>query len=197
MTSIQGAGLSQVQAVYMGPEGKPWELAMGEQIHIDGFGSSMTLADRAGIGEGMAGVDLCCCTGAGLRFLVRFRGVRSMMGVDATEAMVEMGRRRTAAEGLSERISFTLADACASRLPDRCADFVWGEDAWCYVVDKEKLIAEAVEEELGIAVVEIEVPPVSDGMRASLRTRLEAVVETVLGRRRMDGAPGRARRGRE
>jgi SAM-dependent methyltransferase len=22
-------------------------------------------------------------------------------------------------------------------------DFVWGEDAWCYVVDKEKLIAEA------------------------------------------------------
>ena len=27
--------------------------------------------------------------------------------------------------------------------PAESADFVWGEDAWCYVVDKPKLIAEA------------------------------------------------------
>ncbi len=33
---------------------------------------------------------------------------------------------------------------CDSGLEDASADFVWGEDAWCYVVDKEKLISEAV-----------------------------------------------------
>jgi SAM-dependent methyltransferase len=36
-----------------------------------------------------------------------------------------------------------LADACQSGLPSSSADFVWGEDAWCYVTDKPKLIAEA------------------------------------------------------
>src|SRR5581483_2921898 len=30
-------------------------------------------------------------------------------------------------------------------LNDGSADFVWGEDAWCYVVDKPALVAEAVQ----------------------------------------------------
>jgi len=33
----------------------------------------MDLAEKAGIVSGMSGVDLCCCNGAGMRFLVRFR----------------------------------------------------------------------------------------------------------------------------
>ncbi|MBE7558573.1 methyltransferase domain-containing protein [bacterium] len=36
-----------------------------------------------------------------------------------------------------------LRDVCDSGLPDGCADFVWGEDAWCYVEDKGRLVAEA------------------------------------------------------
>jgi ubiquinone/menaquinone biosynthesis C-methylase UbiE len=91
----------------------------------------------------MSGVDLCCCNGAGMRFLVRFRNVARMQGVDATETVVECGRRRCEAEGLADRIAFTLADACQTGLPGGSADFVWGEDAWCYVVDKAKLIAES------------------------------------------------------
>jgi SAM-dependent methyltransferase len=67
-----------------------------------------------------------------------------MTGVDATGSIVERGRHRCREEGLEERIRFVLADACASGLPDGEADFVWGEDAWCYVSDKGKLIAEAV-----------------------------------------------------
>ena len=89
---------------------------MGEQIHIGGFVSSMDLAEQAGIGSGMSGVDLCCCNGAGMRFLVRFRGVAHMAGVDATETVLERGRGRTEQEGLSDRIEFVLADACDSGL---------------------------------------------------------------------------------
>jgi ubiquinone/menaquinone biosynthesis C-methylase UbiE len=141
--TIQNLGLKDVQDVYSGPEGDLWELVMGEQIHIGGFQSSMDLAERGRIGAGMQGVDLCCCTGAGMRFLVKFRGVESMRGVDATSKVVERGRQRCQATGLADRISFTLADVCATGLPTGSADFVWGEDAWCYVVDKPKLIAEA------------------------------------------------------
>jgi ubiquinone/menaquinone biosynthesis C-methylase UbiE len=143
MKSKSGIGLKEVQAVYGGAEGDLWELVMGQQIHVGGFKSSMDLAEKAGIGSGLSGVDLCCCNGAGMRFLVRFRGAAKMTGVDATPTVVDRGRRRCKAEGLEGKIQFVLADATASGLPSACADFVWGEDAWCYVVDKAKLIAEA------------------------------------------------------
>lgn len=117
---------------------------MGEQIHLGGLVSSTALADRAAIAAGSQGVDLCCCTGAGMRYLLKFRGVAQMTGVDATPRMMELGRQRCAAQGFTGRIQFVQADVCASGLPDAQADFVWGEDAWCYVADKPQLIAEAV-----------------------------------------------------
>jgi SAM-dependent methyltransferase len=143
MKTVSGIGLNEVQAVYSGAEGRLWELIMGEQIHIGGLASSMDLAETAGIGAGMQGVDLCCCTGAGMRFLVRFRDAARMTGVDATESIVSLGRQRCAQEKLDDKIEFVLADVCDSHLPDAFADFVWGEDAWCYVEDKDRLIAEA------------------------------------------------------
>lgn len=135
--------LDTVKAVYNGAEGDLWELIMGQQIHIGGFQSSMDLSARAGIAGAKQGVDLCCCNGAGMRFLARFCNVAKMTGVDATETVVTRGRERCAAEGLGERIGFVHADVTRSGLADGHADFVWGEDAWCYVVDKTKLIAEA------------------------------------------------------
>jgi SAM-dependent methyltransferase len=141
--AIPNVGLNEVTAVYNGQEGDLWELLMGQQIHIGGFKSSMELAEGAGIASGMHGVDLCCCNGAGMRFLVRFRDAASMTGVDATETVVNRGRKRCQEEGLDGRIRFVLGDVCNSGLPAGSADFVWGEDAWCYVTDKAKLIAEA------------------------------------------------------
>jgi ubiquinone/menaquinone biosynthesis C-methylase UbiE len=143
MKAINHIGLENVQAVYSGPEGDLWELVMGEQIHIGGLQSSMDLAQRAGVSAGLRGIDLCCCTGAGMRFLVKFCGAASMMGVDATAKVIERGRERCKSAGLDKQIDFTRADVCATGLPSASADFVWGEDAWCYVVDKPALIAEA------------------------------------------------------
>ncbi len=93
MKTMDNIGLKEVQAVYSGPEGQLWELIMGEQIHIGGFASSMDLAEKANIDSGMKGVDLCCCNGAGMRFLVRFQNVAQMHGVDATGTVIEQGRR--------------------------------------------------------------------------------------------------------
>lgn len=143
MKAIDGIGLKDVQAVYSGPEGDLWELVMGEQIHLGGLGSSLELAEKAGIGPGMTGIDLCCCNGAGMRFLVLFRNVDRMQGVDATETVIRRGKCRCEAAGVADRIGFTHADVCDTGLPSAQADFVWGEDAWCYVIDKNRLIAEA------------------------------------------------------
>ncbi len=81
MNSVNDICLADVQAVYSGPEGRLWELIMGEQIHIGGLVSSTDLAGRAGVGAGMSGIDLCCCNGAGMRFLVRMQDVVKMTGL--------------------------------------------------------------------------------------------------------------------
>lgn len=143
MKTAPGIHLQDVQAVYSGPERKLWELLMGEQIHLGGLQSSTELAERANIGQGQTGVDLCCASGAGMRFLVRFRQVARMTGVDATPAMLRLGRERCAAEGLSDRVEFVEGDVRATGLPPAQFDFAWGEDAWCYVEDKAGLVAEA------------------------------------------------------
>jgi SAM-dependent methyltransferase len=136
--------VAEVVSVYSSAQGDLFQLMFGQQIHIGGMKASIDLADRAGIGAGLSGVDLCCCNGADMRFLARFRNVASMIGVDVTEAIVERGRRLTREEGLDDKIRFILADACQSGLPSASADFIWSEDAWCYVPDKPRLIAEAV-----------------------------------------------------
>ena len=143
MKTLPGIGLSNVQQVYGGAEGDLWELIMGQQIHIGGFASSIDLAEKAGLREGLRGVDLCCCNGAGMRFLIRFRKAAHMAGVDATPAVLDRARERCAAEGMADRTSLVEADVCATGLPDESMDFVWGEDAWCYVADKPALIREA------------------------------------------------------
>jgi benzoyl-CoA reductase/2-hydroxyglutaryl-CoA dehydratase subunit BcrC/BadD/HgdB len=46
-----------------------------------------------------------------------------------------------------------------------------------------EVISEIVQEKFDIPVLEIEVPPVTDSMRPTIRTRLEALVETIKARR--------------
>lgn len=135
-------GLSDVQRVYSGPEAKLWELIMGEQIHAGGMMSSTELARSAGIRAGMKGVDLCCCLGAGMRFLAKNYQVH-MCGVDATDNVLAQARQRAKEEGLDGHLEFKAGDVTCIPYEDKTFDFVWGEDAWCYVVGKDKLVQEA------------------------------------------------------
>jgi len=143
MKSTQGIKLADVNALYAMWQWRIFELMMGQQLHVGGFRSSMELAELAGIAPGSRGVDLCCGSGASMRLLVRLRGIASMIGVEATDAVVERGKSACERDGLAESIRFVLADACFSGLPSGAADFVWSEDAWCYVADKERLVTEA------------------------------------------------------
>ncbi|MBU0518658.1 methyltransferase domain-containing protein [bacterium] len=134
--------LKNVNEVYDGPEGVLWELIMGEQIHVGGFKSSMMLAQNAGIQPGWRGLDLCSALGAGCRFLVKNFNV-SMCGLDGTQTMHAKAQARAQEEGLADRIEFKLGDVTEIPWVDNTFDFVWGEDAWCYVNDKARLISEA------------------------------------------------------
>ena len=80
MKSINGVGLAEVTSLYGSAQGDFMQLIFGQQIHIGGMKASIELAERAGIGSGLRGIDLCCCNGAGMRCLVRFRDVAFMIG---------------------------------------------------------------------------------------------------------------------
>lgn len=137
-----GAKLADVQGVYSGPEGDLWELIMGEQIHIGGLAQSKVLADLAGVSRGERVLDLCSALGAGLRFLARFYGARGY-GLDATRRMLDRAVARTAEDGLGDVIEYREGDVQQIPWPDGFFDVVWGEDAWCYVEDRRRMIAEA------------------------------------------------------
>lgn len=142
MKKLKHITLKNVQEVYSGPEGLLWELIMGEQIHAGGFKSSMILAKNAGIQAGWHGLDCCSALGAGCRFLVKNFAV-TMVGQDATPKMLKWAKERAEAEGLADKIKFVEGDLSLSiKAEDSVFDFVWGEDTWCYLVDKNKLIEE-------------------------------------------------------
>jgi SAM-dependent methyltransferase len=136
--------LADIQAIYDGAQAQLYELFMGHQIHIGGLESSLELADLAGVTRDQKGVELCCGTGASMRALVRLREVASMVGVETSRTAVERGRDACRAQALDDRIELKVGDATHTGLPEADADFVWSEDAWCYVLDKPALVAEAV-----------------------------------------------------
>lgn len=137
-----GMNLENVQEVYSGPEGELWELIMGEQIHVGGWAQSKILAEAAGIHRGQKVLDLCSALGAGLRFLERNYGIVGF-GLDGTPHMVDEAKRRTAEDGQSGAITYKVGDVEDIPWDDAAFDVVWGEDAWCYVEDKGKMISEA------------------------------------------------------
>ena len=144
MFTLKNAKTAAVQEVYSGAEGQLWELLMGEQIHIGGLVSSIDLASFGGVKGGAAAADLCCCSGAGMRFLLKLCGASHVSGVDFTAAQVALGKKRMAAAGIpSSQYKFYLGDAAAPHVKASSVDLVWGEDAWCYVADKPGLVAQA------------------------------------------------------
>jgi SAM-dependent methyltransferase len=143
MRSIEGVGVDDVAAAYGGSQADFYRLLFGELLHVGGMAASADLAKRGSVVAGMRGVDMCCGLGAAMRFLVRTLNVESMVGVDVTPRNVERGQERCRVEGLDGRVQLLLADATETGLPPASADFIWAEDAWCYVPDKAKLVAEA------------------------------------------------------
>jgi ubiquinone/menaquinone biosynthesis C-methylase UbiE len=96
----------------------------------------------AGIQKDDQVLDICSALGGPARHLATEFGCH-VTGIDATPAMVEEATRRAVAAGFHGQVTFRWGNALD--LPFRAASFdtVWGQDAWCYVTDKARLISEA------------------------------------------------------
>jgi ubiquinone/menaquinone biosynthesis C-methylase UbiE len=134
--------LKDVQQVYEGPVGVLWEMLMGEQIHVGGANETDILADKIGITKHNHVLDVCSALGGPARHLAKKFGCK-VTGLDATKKMYDEAVKRTEQERLSHLVSYKLADSLSMPFENQTFDVVWGQDAWCYVTDKKKLLSEA------------------------------------------------------
>jgi ubiquinone/menaquinone biosynthesis C-methylase UbiE len=134
--------LADVNSVYEGPVGILWEMLMGEQIHVGGEKETDILAEKIDLSDKHHVLDVCSALGGPARHLASKYGCK-VTGLDGTEKMVAEAKRRTSDAGLSDAISYKLGDAQEMPFPEETFDIVWGQDAWCYVESKERLIKEA------------------------------------------------------
>jgi ubiquinone/menaquinone biosynthesis C-methylase UbiE len=134
--------VGDVNEVYTGPVGILWEMLMGEQIHVGGDKETDILAQKAGITKDNVVLDICSALGGPARQLVKKYGCK-VTGLDATEKMINEAIKRTEKEGLTDSITYKLGNALDIPFKARSFDIVWGQDAWCYITDKDKLIQES------------------------------------------------------
>lgn len=134
--------IADISEAYAGPIGALWELVMGGEVHVGGAGETQRLAALAGIRAGDRLLDICSALGGPARHLASVYGCQ-VTGVDATAAMVAEAEARTEKAGLADRVSFRLGNALDLPFRGSTFDVVWGQDAWCYVTDKGRLISEA------------------------------------------------------
>jgi ubiquinone/menaquinone biosynthesis C-methylase UbiE len=134
-------GIENVNEVYDGPGGILWEMLMGEQIHVGGARETDILAEKAEVTANSHVLDVCSALGGPARHLASKYGCR-VTGLDATRRMVEEAVRRTEEAGLADKIEYKFGNALDMPFRANTFDVVWGQDAWCYITDKERLIRE-------------------------------------------------------
>jgi SAM-dependent methyltransferase len=142
MNNGRNISIGDISDAYTGAVGTLWEMVMGEEIHIGGSPATRELASMAGIGKESRVLDICSALGGPARHLAGEFGCM-VTGIDATVAMVEEATRRTARAVFNGRVTFRLGNALDLPFKKNSFDIVWGQDAWCYVTDKERLIHEA------------------------------------------------------
>ncbi len=133
--------VSDIQDVYDGPVGMLWELLMGEQIHVGGAEETDILAAKAGVSKASCILDVCSALGGPARHLAGAYGCR-VIGLDITGTMLKKSIERTHQTGLDHLVSFKQGNALDMPFKAQTFDIVWGQDAWCYVTDKDKLLQE-------------------------------------------------------
>ena len=136
--------VNDVSEVYAGPGGKLWELLMGEQIHVGGAEQTDILAKKIGLdkaGADLTLLDICSALGGPARHLAEKYGI-NVVGLDITPEIVEEAKKRTEGKPYANKIEYRLGSALDIPAHSNSFEVVWGQDAWCYIRDKNRLIEE-------------------------------------------------------
>ena len=114
-----------------------------DYLSIGGRTSTDSLAAEAGITASTHVLDVGSGLGGPALHLAESKGCR-VTGLDIVASNIRTANERAEARALDHRVDFQLGDAMAMPFEDGQFDVILGQDAWCHVPDKDKLIAECV-----------------------------------------------------
>ena len=134
--------VNDVSDIYSGPVGILWEMLMGEQIHVGGEKETDVLAKKVEIKKNDVVLDACCGLGGPARQLAKKYGC-TVFGLDTTHHMIDEAIKRTEIKPYAKLITYKLGNVLDIPFKAEKFDVVWGQDAWCYITDKDRLIKEA------------------------------------------------------
>ncbi len=130
-----------------------WQLLLGEELHYGVFytgdesleEATAELTDRMiaaeVLREGQSVLDVGCGTGTQACRLAERFGVR-VLGITTSEVGVRSARERAAAVGVSDLVSFRIADGMDNGLPDESFDRVWVLESSHLMRDRSAVVAE-------------------------------------------------------
>jgi len=112
-----------------------------DQDHFGGIEANDVLLERAGIRREHVVLDVCSGMGGPARYFAHRVGCR-VVGLDLTESRFAAARRLTQLVRLDHLVEFRHGDALAMPFDSASFDTVVGQEAWCHVPDKPRLVAE-------------------------------------------------------
>ncbi len=112
-----------------------------DQDHYGGVQANDILARAAGIESNHVLLDVCSGVGGPSRYLADRYGCQ-VIGLDFTESRYRSAQYLTRLVGLDHLVSFRHGNALAMPFGAAEFDVVIGQEAWCHVPDKARLIGE-------------------------------------------------------
>jgi sarcosine/dimethylglycine N-methyltransferase len=112
-----------------------------DQDHFGGLQANDVLAAKAGIGKEHHVLDVCSGMGGPARYLAHRIGCK-VTGIDYTESRHKGAIKLTEMVGLSDLVDFIYGNALEMPFADNSFDVVIGQEAWCHVPEKSRLIAQ-------------------------------------------------------
>ena len=112
-----------------------------DQDHFGGVEANDILARKAGIEREHHMLDVCSGMGGPARYLAHRIGCR-VTGLDLTRTRYDSALRLTRLAKLGHLVDFRLGDALQMPFEEATFDVVIGQEAWCHVPDKPRLIAQ-------------------------------------------------------
>jgi sarcosine/dimethylglycine N-methyltransferase len=161
------------------------ELKDHDQDHYGGLQANDVLSAKAGIRKEHHVLDVCSGMGGPARYIAHRIGCR-VTGLDITESRYRSAMKLTEMVGLDGLVDFKHGNALDMPFADDSFDVVIGQEAWCHVPDKQRLISECarvVKPGGVIAFTDIlRTDKLSDGDMRRLRSEMTfPVLETLRG----------------
>jgi ubiquinone/menaquinone biosynthesis C-methylase UbiE len=116
-------------------------LAALDQFHVGGAAASRRLADRAGLREGLAVLDLGSGLGGLARLLAAAFGA-DVTGIDLTPGFCRIAQQLSVHAECNETTRFCAGDALALPFADNSFDAIWTEHVAMNIGDRDALYRE-------------------------------------------------------